>query len=240
MSAQSLAVTPRAWSAWPQTRVGIDYALLAALSVLAHLCVWLWFQQPQSRLPPEPVVRTVELALVRPAPPPPVIKPAPPPPPVAVPKPTPPKPKPKPKPTPKPKPKPAPPPPAEPLVPAAPPTPAPVVQSPAPSITPVVENAPPTPVLVPPSRPSSRYSPKPPFPMIAKRRGWQGTVLLEIDVDENGRPRSVKVLETSGRTILDQSALKSVKRWLFNPATRDGKPVASTMTVNIEFKFENP
>ena len=75
--------------------------------------------------------------------------------------------------------------------------------------------------------------------MIAKRRGWQGTVLLEVEVGENGRPRSVKVLESSGRQLLDQSALRAVRLWLFNPATRDGQAVDSTMTLSIVFKLEN-
>lgn len=232
MNAESLAATPRAFSSRPQTRPGVDYALLAALSVLAHLCVWLWFQQPESRLPPEPVPRVVELALVRPAPPPPVVQPAPPPPqPVTPPEPKP-VPKPKPKPAPKPKPRPAPLiPPVEPVAPADPrPT--------APVAAPAQETAPATPVFLPATRAASTRNPKPEYPMIAKRRGWEGTVLLEVEVGENGTPRSVKVLESSGRELLDQSALRAVRLWLFNPATEDGKPVASTMTLSIVFKLE--
>ena len=223
---------PKAWSASAQTRQSVDYVLLAALSVLAHLCVWLWFQQPESRIPPEPVPRVVELALVRPAPPPPVVQPAPPPPqPVTPPKP---KPVPKPKPAPKPKPRPAPVPPVQQIMPVAPPS----TASPAPMTAPVAPAAATAPVFVPATRASSTRNPKPEYPMIAKRRGWQGTVLLEVEVGENGSPRAVKVLESSGRALLDQSALRAVRLWLFNPATRDGKPVDSTMTLSIVFKLE--
>ena len=65
-------------------------------------------------------------------------------------------------------------------------------------------------------------------------------MLLEVEVGENGRPRSVKVLESSGRQLLDQTALREVQRSAFNPATRDGQAVASTHTMYFEFKLTKP
>ncbi len=217
----------------------LDHALLALVSCLLHLWVFAWLQQPADRPPPETEPRVVELTLLRPAPPPPAVQaPAPPPPPepAVAPKPTPPKPvaKPAPRPKPRPRPKPA----------VAPPpvvNPAPAVPTLAPvqAVAPVVTQAPPAePVFVPATRAASTRNPKPEYPMIAKRRGWQGTVLLEVEVKENGRPGSVKVRESSGREILDQSAIRTVRLWLFNPATRDGKPVSSLMTLSIVFKLE--
>jgi protein TonB len=224
----------------PSQAPWVDYGLLALVSCLLHLWVWLWLQEPSDRPPPETAPRVVELTLLRPAPPPPAVQaPAPPPPePVAAPKPPPPRPLPKPAPRPKasPRPKPRP----EPLI-DAPPVinPAPVAPAPVqPVLAPVAEVAPPEPVFVPATRAASTRNPKPEYPMIAKRRGWQGTVLLEVEVKENGRPGSVKVRESSGREILDQSALRTVRLWLFNPATRDGKPVSSLMTLSIVFKLE--
>ncbi len=213
----------------------LDHALLALVSCLLHLWVFLWLQQPADRPPPETEPRVVELTLLRPAPPPAVQTPAPPPPPkpVVAPKPAPPKPvaKPAPRPKPQPRPKPAvaPPPVVNPAPSAAP------VQA----VAPVATQAPPAePVYVPATRAASTRNPKPEYPMIAKRRGWQGTVLLEVEVKENGRPGSVKVRESSGREILDASAMRTVRLWLFNPATRDGRPVSSLMTLSIVFKLE--
>jgi len=220
------------------TRTEFDYGLLVAVSVLAHVCVWLWFQQPAPPSVPVVTPRVVELSLVRPAPPP-VVQPPPPPQAVAAPQPPPPpkpKPKPKPKPAPKPKLKPLPPlepPPVQPVTPPPSAVPAPVAL---PNV-PVAPAAPP--VFVAATRASSTRNPKPEYPMIAKRRGWEGTVSLLVEVGSDGKPTSVKVRESSGRALLDQSALRTVKLWLFNPATRDGKPVDSTMTVSIVFKLEN-
>lgn len=226
-----------AHAAPPGRRTWLDYGLLALVSCLLHLWVFLWLQQPADRPPPDTAPRVVELTLVRPAPPPPVVQaPAPPPEPVVVPRPTPPKPvaRPAPRPKPKPRPKPAVTPP--PVVNPAPPAPA---APPAPMVAaPVAEAPPPQPVFVPATRAASTRNPKPDYPMIAKRRGWQGTVLLEVEVKENGQPGSIKLRESSGREILDQSALRTVKLWRFNPATRDGLPVTSLMTLSIVFKLE--
>jgi protein TonB len=98
-----------------------------------------------------------------------------------------------------------------------------------------VAEAPPAPPVFVPA--TSKRKSDPPYPKIAQRRGWEGTVLLEVDVSENGRPRSVKVIGSSGRQLLDQAALRDVQSWLFNPATRDGKAVDSTMTVTFKFKL---
>lgn len=217
----------------------VDYVLLAVVSCLLHLWVWVWLQEPSDRPPPETAPHVVELTLLRPAPAPPAVQaPAPRPlEPMVAPKPPPrplPKPAPRSKPSPRPKPRP------EPLIEAAPViNPASVAPAPMqPKVAPVAEVAPTAPVLVPATRAASTRNPKPEYPMIAKRRGWQGTVLLEVEVKENGRPGSVKVRESSGREILDQSAMRTVRLWLFNPATRDGKPVSSLMTLSIVFKLE--
>lgn len=228
----------------------VDYALLALVSVLLHVCGWLWFQQPREQ--PVPVVppRVVQLMLVSPAPPPvpppAIVQPPPPvtepPPPVIeaqapLPEPVP-KPKPKPRPKPKPakaKPKPpAPPTPIEiaPVNPAPPVATAPAtVAPPAPVTEPVVEPA--------STRATSRRNPKPDYPTLAKRRGWEGKVLLEVEVLSDGMPGELRVSSSSGREVLDNAALEAVKRWMFEPARRADVPITSTLTLSIVFKLEN-
>jgi len=234
------AVNSPAWiSGGRERRAWGDYALLGVVSVLLHANVWLWFQQPRVTLTPPVPPRIVTLTFVKPAPPqvaapPPLSEPIP----VVKPPPPKPKPKPKPKPTPKPKPKPEPrpePPPPQPAPPVVAVTPAP----PAPAAA-VVSPAPPAaPVLTPAStRATSRRNPKPDYPMLAKRRGWEGKVLLEVEVRSDGTPGTIKVARSSGREVLDNAALKAVGRWLFEPARRGDEPVTSTMTLSIVFKLE--
>jgi protein TonB len=65
---------------------------------------------------------------------------------------------------------------------------------------------------------SSRVDPI--YPASAQRAGYEGTVLLEITVDTNGRAMEVHVTRSSGYDVLDAAAIQAVKQWRFNhPAT---------------------
>jgi len=65
---------------------------------------------------------------------------------------------------------------------------------------------------------SSRVDPI--YPASAQRAGYEGTVLLEITVDTNGRAIDVRVTRSSGFDVLDAAAIQAVKQWRFNhPAT---------------------
>ena len=79
------------------------------------------------------------------------------------------------------------------------------------------------------------HSPPPRYPARAMRRGESGTVLVQVEVDETGRPRSVDVVQSSRSRELDREAQRTVERWRFSPATRGGRPVASKVLVPIEF-----
>ena len=89
------------------------------------------------------------------------------------------------------------------------------------------------------TRATSRRNPKPEYPSIARRRGWEGKVLLRINVRADGLPGKIEVAESSGREVLDESALRAVKRWTFTPAMRGAEAVDSTLTLSIVFKLKN-
>ena len=82
-----------------------------------------------------------------------------------------------------------------------------------------------------------RLNPAPEYPPLALRRGWQGTVRLRVALDPEGHPTNVDLAASSGYPMLDESALATVRRWRFSPATRSGKPVAATVEVPIVFKI---
>ena len=81
------------------------------------------------------------------------------------------------------------------------------------------------------------HNPKPDYPDIAKSRGWQGKVLLRVKVSAQGLSDDVTVEKSSGREILDDSAIEAVKKWRFIPAKRGDTPVASSVIVPIDFKL---
>lgn len=79
----------------------------------------------------------------------------------------------------------------------------------------------------------------PPYPGRAIRLGWEGTVMLRVRVDENGRPREVVIERSSGHVMLDRSASTHVlARWRFQPALRDGQPVQAWALVPVSFKLQ--
>jgi protein TonB len=85
--------------------------------------------------------------------------------------------------------------------------------------------------------PISDQNPQPVYPRQAIRRNYQGTVLLHVLVDEKGRPTKVELIQSSGFFLLDQSAMDSVRRWRFQPATRNGHPIAKWSKLPIIFEL---
>jgi len=79
------------------------------------------------------------------------------------------------------------------------------------------------------------YAPKPEYPEQARREGWQGTVLLAILVDAEGRPEKIVLNRSSGFTSLDTAAEEIVKIWRFQPARYGSQQVESWVKVPIVF-----
>jgi protein TonB len=80
-------------------------------------------------------------------------------------------------------------------------------------------------------------NPKPEYPFIARKRGYQGRVVLRVDVLPNGTADSVELESSSGYDSLDAAAVRTVRQWRFVPARRSGKPVAAAVTVPVLFKL---
>ena len=88
------------------------------------------------------------------------------------------------------------------------------------------------------ARPSYGFTPRPGYPAVAIRRGYEGNVLLNAHVLPNGEVEEVTIFRSSGHKVLDNAALKAVKRWKFVPAQRGFKAVSSWVKVPIEFRLE--
>ncbi|MEQ1772845.1 MAG: energy transducer TonB [Burkholderiales bacterium] len=125
----------------------------------------------------------------------------------------------------------APPSPAAPLVPEQRPAPPPEV--PRPPSTPVV-------TAVTPPRSDAAYlnNPRPAYPLAARRRGDQGTVLIRVLVSADGLAASVGLEKTSGHPSLDEAALSAVKSWRFVPARQGGQAIESPYVVPVVFKLD--
>jgi TonB family protein len=83
---------------------------------------------------------------------------------------------------------------------------------------------------------STVYAPKPPYPWAARVAGFEGRVVLELNISEQGRVNDAKIVESSGREDCDSSALKTVReRWSFEPAKINGSPVNCTEKVSVRY-----
>ncbi len=81
-------------------------------------------------------------------------------------------------------------------------------------------------------------NPKPAYPTLARKRNWQGTVILSIMVLKNGAVGEVTIHKSSGHQMLDNSALTTVKFWRFVPGMKNGVPVSMMVQVPIHFKLD--
>jgi TonB family protein len=73
----------------------------------------------------------------------------------------------------------------------------------------------------------------------ARQAGYQGTVLLYVQVDPSGKPVNMRVLHSLGLG-LDQKAIEAVQKWQFKPGTKDGVPVTVEAQVEVNFRLLGP
>ena|SRR5271157_4609705 len=84
--------------------------------------------------------------------------------------------------------------------------------------------------------PRAIYDPDPDYPKEARKAGKEGVVVLWLIVGSDGLPRDIKIARSLS-PALDAAAVNAVKKWRFAPATKDGKPVAVQINVEINFRL---
>ena len=88
------------------------------------------------------------------------------------------------------------------------------------------------------AHPAYKRNPPTSYPLLARRRHQEGTVLLRVQVSAHGKPLSVKLKQSSGFEALDQAALAAVATWQFEPAKRNNEAIASTIEVPVRFSLQ--
>jgi TonB family protein len=85
----------------------------------------------------------------------------------------------------------------------------------------------------------SAKNPHPTYPLIARKKGWEGRVLIQAEIDRVGNVSEVKVLESSGYKVLDNASLETLKEWKFTPAKIGNKFVDDTVNIPVKFLLTN-
>jgi TonB family protein len=80
------------------------------------------------------------------------------------------------------------------------------------------------------------YQVPPEYTREARKAKTSGVVLVNLKVDQQGRPQDVHVVRGIGNG-LDKRAVEAVKRYRFKPAMKDDKPVEEALNVEINFQI---
>ena len=86
--------------------------------------------------------------------------------------------------------------------------------------------------------PLYRENPPPRYPRIARRRGYEGTVILEVLVSPEGKVADCRIFRSCGYSVLDKAAMNSLKNWLFEPGMRGEEKVEMWVKVPIRFQLK--
>ena len=86
------------------------------------------------------------------------------------------------------------------------------------------------------SAPRAIYSPDPEYSEEARKAKYQGTVVLWAVIGPDGHPSSVRLARSLGMG-LDQKAIDAVRQWKFEPAYKDGRPVAVQVNIEVNFRL---
>lgn len=82
------------------------------------------------------------------------------------------------------------------------------------------------------AKPTYQIPPK--YPIIAKRKGIEGYIILHLLIDINGNPLKYKVIQESPKGVFLRTSLRSVMRWKFIPPQNEQQWQQITLKYNLE------
>jgi periplasmic protein TonB len=92
---------------------------------------------------------------------------------------------------------------------------------------------------LPQAQPNYLRNPAPVYPLLARRKGWEGVVILKVFVNSLGTVTDIYVEQSSGHSVLDESAVKTVRKWKFRPARIGSISMESLVRVPVRFVLES-
>jgi TonB family protein len=80
----------------------------------------------------------------------------------------------------------------------------------------------------------------PVYPEMARKSRVDGTVVLQATIQTNGNIDQLSVLKEDPKEFgFGESAMEAVRQWRYEPAFKDGEPVAVYMMIHVKFKLDN-
>jgi periplasmic protein TonB len=85
--------------------------------------------------------------------------------------------------------------------------------------------------------PTFIYRALPVYPIMARRLGKEGTVVLKLFIDEQGTLQNIEVIESAGFGFTE-AVVEAVKKSTYSPARKNGATVASKALLPVRFHLE--
>lgn len=78
-------------------------------------------------------------------------------------------------------------------------------------------------------------NPHPPYPLIARKKGWQGNLTVNVLVNKNGLVDKINIKKSSGYKLLDEISIKTLRKWYFIPARSGSTNIKDQLIIPIRF-----
>lgn len=78
---------------------------------------------------------------------------------------------------------------------------------------------------------------QPKYPDAATRAGTEGTVWTNVAIDEKGKVVKVTISKSDAE-IFNQPSIDAALQWVFKPAMKDGKPIATEVAIPFRYKIQ--
>ncbi len=83
------------------------------------------------------------------------------------------------------------------------------------------------------------YKTMPDYPVKSVENSEQGTVIVSVMIQKNGKVGQTKIEQSSGFELLDKSALNAVSQWVFEPASSSNQLTECWFTIPIRFQLKS-
>jgi len=88
------------------------------------------------------------------------------------------------------------------------------------------------------ARPDGSRNQAPLYPEYARKKGWNGLVLLRVQISAQGQVETITLLQSSGYNLLDQAAMSAVGQWRFFPKKVGGQATPSVAEIPVKFSLK--
>lgn len=89
------------------------------------------------------------------------------------------------------------------------------------------------------SPPTISFQPRLIYPTLAQENFWQGKTTVYLRINKEGKVTETRVSNSSGYTLLDNTAEDFCKEIVFNPALNNNRPVQTQLRMGVHFSFED-